>query len=212
MSRFLKLEGQTIKEKGAIKKSLLILLFYYAIYMGFLVFFNSLSPQSDVFFPTLSTLSLIPFLTTIYDDDNTSPLRRLLPSLPFTRSDIFLGRSMVKLLIWLSSLAISYLFSLLVGPFIDSAPKLSIVYIGIGFSFLFLTIEHLSIHLKGKVTTLVRGGLAGGLLGMSMSSGMYLFQGIRETFPSGYTFMFASLIVGILLTLINMRIYQRRAL
>ncbi len=211
MIHFLKLEWQTMIEEKSIKKAFSFLLFYFIFFVGFTVYVGK-NDNSYGFFPVLATLFFLPIIILIFETGQTNPLRRLLPSLPFTRAEIFWGRTLSKLIIWLSTLLASYLLSLALDSFLSSKPGPTAVFIAIGLSFIFLSLEHLLILLSGKTATLVRSGLSGGTMGLFISSGHVIIQTLAELFPKGYTFMAGSFLLGGILILINKTIYERRAL
>ena len=132
MKHFLRLEWQTLKEKNVLLKAVGYLLFYgVALFM-----IAGKQLRGLTFFPIVATISSLSSFTILFEDGKQMPMRRLLPSLPFSRRDIYRGRTLLKLMIWGSGVGLALLLSGLMHPVMDTWPTAATILIGSGISYL----------------------------------------------------------------------------
>ncbi|HHT21416.1 MAG TPA: hypothetical protein GXZ74_08265 [Tissierellia bacterium] len=208
MKHFLRLEWQTLKEKNVLLKAVGYLLFYgVALFM-----IAGKQLRGLTFFPIVATISSLSSFTILFEDGKQMPMRRLLPSLPFSRRDIYRGRTLLKLMIWGSGVGLALLLSGLMHPVMDTWPTAATILIGSGISLFGLSLEHWSIQLPATAGIALRGGLLGGLLGLMIGTGGAIFNSLSRIDPQGFYFGLGAIVLAGLSLWLNQIVYLRRAL
>lgn len=208
MKRMLSLEWQTIKAKNTLIKALGYLLFYYVLFY----FLVGRQKMGMGFFPTMATISSITIFISLFEEGKEMPMRRLLPSLPFSRREIFLGRTLIKLIIWAGGVGVAFLFSWLMDPIMDSWPTSTTILVGLGFSLFALSLEHWSLQLSAGVGNALKGALVGGTMGLLIGSGGVIFKEMFKLDPQGIYFGIGGILLALVSLWLNQMVYQRRAL
>lgn len=211
MKQFLRVEWQTLREKKRVTTTLLFSSLFLILF-PLVAYFLWDAQKLSYLFSSLVIIVSIASVLVLGEEKKHQPMRRLLPSLPFTRSQIFMGKTVIKFAIWMFSVTASLLVCFLIDPLLSTAPPLPIFLIGASFSFLALSVEHLSVHASSHVAGALSGGFLGAWVGIGFSSSPELFTLALELSPSGVTLSLIFMAAGLLILLLNKFHYERRAL
>lgn len=209
MWRAFKLEWQTLTEKKAWLK---VVLYQAAVLAVFIMIRGGDPDQSLTFFPSL--MIVLPLLTfmALGLSDPARPMQRLLPSLPYRRSNLFWARSLLKFVMWLGCLVVAVFASWLLDSLLDSWPSGISWWIGISLSLLVFGLEHWTIHMKVGWAAALQGGLTGAIWGGLLGTGGSALIAITNWEKGLIYGVAAPLAISLGLLLANLAYYERKAL
>ncbi len=185
---------------------------YVGIYPLVLVFqfFTGNEGAPQLFFPALAVLFGSSFWLVFLNDGKTDSYRRLLPSLPFGRSEIYLSHFALRFLLWIIGCLISYAISFFASLFLDIQLDLSHVLYGISLSFGIFSLSNLSLQFKPMISIAYLGALTGLSLGLLLSANNLLMQELQNIHLWGPTLLGISFALGLFLTVFNGVLYRWR--
>lgn len=183
---------------------------YLGIYPLVLIFqfFTGNDGAPQLFFPALAVFLGSPFWLVFLNDGKTDSYRRLLPTLPLGRKEIYLSHFGLRFLLWLTGCLISYAISFVASLFLDIKLDLPHVLYGISLSFVLFGLINFFLQFKPMISIAYHGGLTGLSLGLLLSANTLLMQGLQNNHLWGPPLLGISFAIVLFLTVFNGLLYS----
>ena len=200
------------KERLLFKSFVIYLGIYFLLLLSQFAFGNEQAPV--FFFPGLAMLLGSPFWLVFLDNGKIDAYRRLLPSLPLGRMNIFLSHLQLRFLLWILGVLLAYALTFIASLFLPIERDLSLLLYGVGISFVIFALMNLSLQFSPTLGIGYIGGITGLSMGMLFSVNAQLMDLMKNLIKSqnlwGIGFFGICFATGFFLTVFNGVLYLWR--